>query len=201
MRSEKDSSGRPPEGQDGKPASNGSGAAVPYTPGDRELFAQLSDFSFARPGWMAATAEADPPPSSAAYSARDLQAFDSLLPGRSSRQRAAAPTLSRPYSESDHRLFEDLMAFDKRRTAAAAPDSSGAASAFQYAPEDLVAFERLSPDGPEDRRDIAASGAAPAGRRDKDVGHIKIVDFDKERSRQKESRRRGSMNIKIRYFD
>ena len=109
------------------------------------------------------------------------------------------------YSESDDRLFDGLMAFDHHRLAAT-PESPvreqrPAENAVQYTRQDLQAFAELMPDEPPGEDRLAAEGRRPQSKPDRDVGLIRIIDFDKERAREKKSRKRGNLNIKIRYFD
>ena len=46
-----------------------------------------------------------------------------------------------------------------------------------------------------------APRAADSGRRDLDVGPIRIVDADVERERIRRNRKRGDDRIKVRYFE
>jgi hypothetical protein len=119
-----------------------------------------------------------------------------------SNQNAARKTA---YSESDDRLFDGLMAFDHHRPAAT-PESPvrerrPAENAVQYTRQDLQAFAELVPDEPPGEDRPAAEGRRPQSKPDRDVGPIRIIDFDKKRAREKKSRERGNLNIKIRYFD
>lgn len=97
------------------------------------------------------------------------------------------------------------MAFDHHRLATTlknpARERRPAGNAAQYTRQDLQAFAELVPDGPpgEDRQ--AGEGKQPQSKPDRDVGLIRIIDFDKELAREKKSRKRGNLNIKIRYFD
>jgi hypothetical protein len=119
-----------------------------------------------------------------------------------SNQNAAGKTA---YSKSDNRLFDSLMVFDGHRLAATlenpAREQRPAENAVHYTRQDLQAFAELAPDEPpgEDRQVV--EGKQPQPRPERDVGLIRIIDFDKEHAREKKSRKRGNLNIKIRYFD
>ena len=109
------------------------------------------------------------------------------------------------YSESDDRLFDGLMAFDRLRLAARLEspvrEQRPAETAVPYTRQDLQAFAELVPDEPRGENALAAEGRRPQSKPDRDVGLIRIIDFDKELTREKKSRERGNLNIKIRYFD
>lgn len=127
-----------------------------------------------------------------------LMAFDSEHKGaRRSSGRADSKHAPRTgYTDSDNRLFEDLMSFDHHR--AASPPlgpKTPARSSVHYTPQDLKHLQSLMPGEPTDEREEQRSG------RDTDSSHIRIVDFDKEHAKQKENRRQGNADMKIRYFD
>ena len=197
-------SDRPVERQAGDSAADNAvaGSGTSYTSSDSEKFARLANFSFATPDWMRSGDLAAEAPPGTNYSESDLRAFEALVPGDTNRRGKRPDSPSSTYSEGDDRLFEDLMAFDKRPSASAATtEPRGKDNAFQYAAKDLEAFDRLSPDGPAHSKTEPQTMPARGSSRDRDVGHIKIMDFDKERNRQRENKRRDGMSIKIRYFD
>ena len=186
-----------------------------YTPSDTEKFEKLTELTQVRGGLYAASE--DPPetsePKAYQYTENDAREFQKLMAFVDRNKGARrSPGQSKPsaagnsgYSASDNRLFDEMMAFDHQRAAITATPTAReqrpAASAVQYSRQDLQAFAKLLPDElpGEDRR--AGDGKRPRSRPDRDVGHIKIVDFDSEHAREKESRRRGNPNIKVRYFD
>ena len=147
-----------------------------HTPGDTEQFEKLMT-SFERPEGTRPLAE----------------------PGNRNAARKTA------YSESDDRLFDGLMAFDHHRLAATpespAREKRPAKHTIQHTRQDLQAFAELMPDEPPGEDRLAAEGRRPQSKPDRDVGLIRIIDFDKERAREKKSREQGNLNIKIRYFD
>lgn len=181
-----------------------------YSPSDAAHFERLADFP---PASAAAGARPAAPHSDTfEYTQSDAREFDRLMGllgvvgGKvpsASRGRAAEPG----YTEADNRLFDELMSSDRLgRTAGqavlgGAQAEAPAQSAFQYSQQDLEAFAKIMPDA------SATDGGGPperskrASRPDRDVGHIKIVDFDKEHALRKENKRRGKANIKVRFFD
>ncbi len=104
--------------------------------------------------------------------------------------RVAATTTA--YTDSDNRLFDALMPPDQN--CAAAPPQKPTPGSVQYTSQDLQNLHGLMPGEPVDEDH-------PAPARDRDAGHIRIIDFDKQHATDKESRRRGSVDLKIRYFD
>ena len=201
----------------GRPNTDGtadSGRAK-YTPRDAEQFTKLVALTQIRSNpYAAGDDQPETSPSSAFdYTEGDQRAFEKLMTSldrhngtrRSSGRRNPKGAGSSGYSESDNRLFNEMMAFDRHRPATslenAAREQGPAVGAVRYSQQDLRAFAKLMPDEPTDGEHRADEEKLSRTGRDRDVGHIRIVDFDKEHAGEREGRRRGNPNIKIRYFD
>lgn len=190
-----------------------------YTQQDAALFEKLADFSSvrSRPGaGMKISADASPGvPATGAfeYSDADAREFDRLmdqLSGYRGLGRAVKPrsrtAAGGGYTEGDDRLFSELMSADRfptqaapreRRPAERRPDESN----VQYAQRDVDAFGKIMSGSLSTEDGGSEGGRERRSRTDRDVGTIRIVDFDKERARARATRKRGNENIKIRYFD
>ena len=90
---------------------------------------------------------------------------------------------------------------DAARPACPSTLSHPAPSAFNFTDADNAAFRRILSDGDLERGAAPEAETELTSRRDRDVGPMRIVDFDKEHARARETRHRANPNIKIRYFD
>ncbi|MFT5113611.1 MAG: hypothetical protein ACI8P9_002942 [Parasphingorhabdus sp.] len=144
------------------------------------------------------------------YTADDTRQFEKIMPTDH-----RAPTISRHkdkvlnasgYSNNDNSQFEALMAFDNgvleapwRSLAKPLPLSESLPHSVEYSEQDLLAFDKLSTDATISDGTIAAQVEEPVTNRDRDVGPIKIIDYDKLPGTQ--PRRNSHGNLKIKYFD
>jgi hypothetical protein len=115
------------------------------------------------------------------------------------------------YTNTDHENFSALMSFDEcsvghivgnreleNRTSTDKRD-------FSYTDQDQLNFERLIPTN--DQGDvnhgnfISEAQDNPSSTTDRDVGVIKIVEFNKPKSNKSRTKDRPNENIKIRFFD
>lgn len=189
-----------------------------YTPQDASHFESLNDAVRASAGPLRlGQASVDQAPQSSAfdYTESDDLAFDRLMQdlggsrnrhqGQTASQRLAGQGFG--YTEQDDKAFSELASAERFPANAAdvttgpATISSGGESAFQFTDQDDQAFRKImtgTPLAPE--HDDTANFDRPS-REDRDVGPIRIVDFDKENARARESAGRGNTNIKVRYFD
>jgi len=154
-----------------------------------------------------------PDDGSTAYSDNDIQAFAKLIAqvdgskGAHRRRVVNAGDWSLDgYSASDNGHFDELSAALEDRVRAI-PTSSNqhqttpGLDVTGYSESDRQAFRRLmvsrlgADDPPGEEREFRESPGAGA------TGFIKIIDFDKERTREKSKARRDRADIKIRYFD
>lgn len=190
-----------------------------YTQRDAALFEKLADFSGVGARLSAGVekpADADPAapaPGAFEYSDADAREFDRLMdrlsgyrgPGRSVKPHSRTAA-GGGYTDGDDRLFSDLMSAD-RFPAPAAPDERPPAERdpkagyVRYSRQDMDAFQKIMQRSSSEETDRSEGAKGQPARADRDVGNIRIVDFDEERARTRESRRRGNVNIKIRYFD
>ncbi len=113
------------------------------------------------------------------------------------------------YTEDDNHFFDALGSFDWRAgpnagtTSSANPPKRQAPTpdTVKYSRQDLEIFARLMP-GAAGSREYATSkpDAAPI-HIDRDVGHIRIVDYDKQRLADSKRKNRPHIDMKIHYFD
>lgn len=146
------------------------------------------------------------------YTHGDTQIFESLMnfpgatrPGPGSGADTAAPASSStfPYTRSNTRESGKLNTFDTGRKETSRPVRAARASAATssiYTDSDNRIFNELAPGIQKSGTTREEDRAQQPSRGDKDVGHIRIVDFDKECSREKNSAR-GSAGIKIHFFE
>ena len=158
---------------------------------------------------------ATPETSAFRYSDSDTRAFDRLmedLTGSRGGRQGQTASQRRPgqgfgYTDADDHLFSDLMAEGRfppgQRSSEADLSASErpAESAFEYTAQDKEAFRKILSGTQAATEDEAPEEGLHPSKKDRDVGPIKIVDFDKEHARTRAKRRRGAPNIKIRYFD
>lgn len=112
----------------------------------------------------------------------------------------AAPTTA--YTDSDNRLFGELTPRDQNRAATPPRNPRTAApGSVRYTSQDLRNLQSLMPGEPLDEASLAAERDARRSGRDAHGGHIRIIDFDKQQTTDKEKMRRGSGDMIIRYFD
>ncbi len=203
-----------PNGGDGRQRADGG----VYTSEDASHFERLNDAVRLSAGPQrlgTAPVEAVPETSAFDYTECDARAFDRLMGelagtrtgqrGLTANQRGAGQGFG--YTGRDDDAFSKLMAADRfpashtSQMADPAPAPARTESAFQFTAQDDAEFRKIvsgTPIGPE--LDQAGAGDGPF-RRDRDVGPIRIVDFDKENARAREGSQGSNTNIKVRYFE
>ncbi len=200
-----------------KISSKGDSNTAAYHDQDEEQFEALnqqikSGRSYSRSGETDTGAEtADPKANDhrSTYNESDAALFQAILPKVKSTKRAKKPRIEVPnkngfestYKQSDDEQFQALMNFtDSQPTNA---NSKLALSnindrSFAYSEQDIKAFNQLTLD------DQTSSSSAPAQsttRADRDVGPIKIMEFDDKKGKARRTPRQSNLNIKVRYFD
>lgn len=143
------------------------------------------------------------------YSESDHQAFDQLLNTTDSfkasgRIDSNSSFLLDGYSDSDSSQFDELeLVIDDLNHASQAdlakPVQKTVQESIKYSQADKQAFKRLMVDGLGESEE--QTGEPKSIKPATDTSHIKIIDFDKEQSREKSRSCQGQNHIKIRYFD
>ena len=175
-----------------------------YSQKDDECFDRLMKFSDIRAASPddASTQIVD---TELTYSESDNQAFEqlmdeSVLANRSRSGPDGSSFLVDGYSDSDNSRFDDLASAisDLNIPPPDVCDQSDQRT-IEYSLADKQVFSRLMSEG--FGVDDGEAGKLEINELSEDTSHIKIIDFDKEQSRQKSRSRQGSNPIKIRYFD
>ena len=139
------------------------------------------------------------------YSDSDNQAFeqlmdDSALAKKSRGESDGNSFLVDGYSDTDSSQFDELASIigdlniPSANSFAPADENSN-----EYSSADKQAFSRLMLEGLG--VDDGESEKLEKTDTSTETSHIKIIDFDKEHSREKSRSRLGRNNIKVRYFD
>lgn len=158
------------------------------------------------------------------YTDTDNQAFDQLMNNFVSAgvSRSSSSTgnsyLVDGYSDNDSRMFDALVSAiddsnltsrinflpsDRKLEKETETDTESVQAldpeSIEYSLSDKQAFSRLMGEyfGESDDQIGALEIAKPVS----ETSHIKIIDFDKEKSREKSRSRLGRNHVKIRYFD
>ncbi len=159
------------------------------------------------------------------YSHSDQEAFNKLLHSNEGKNSLGTTTVQRfpkvgtgdRYTNRDTANFETLMKFDGSSSFGSGPDQSNTTQSerqtgnFTYTETDLLAFENLKSTGSMDDSDNNAKQPELAGisnqllvsknSTDRDVGPIKIIEYNKQGSAPATARDRANENIKIRFYD
>lgn len=181
---------------------------VSYTDSDVALFESLMNYPTVDPGQKLHDGGPDdaPPADAFQYTEQDTRLFQELMTfeprhaSREPRRRERAFV----YTDEDNELFDGLMYFergsDANDTAGRKKQPEEALEPVTYTQQDLESFQKLTPGGQQDveEPDKLRKGRS---RSDRDVGHIRIVDFDNERLRQRRNRTGREPGIKVRFFD
>ncbi len=189
-----------------------------YTADDVVHFDRLNDGVRVSAGLARSVIAPDkdtPSGSAFTYTESDDRAFDRLLnalcdvragqQGQTASQRI--PGQGFGYTEEDDKAFSRLMpaerspaGHDNATTDRARPPAAED-RVFQFTSRDDEAFGRIIAGTPLGPPAGAADARDRTGKRDRDVGPIRIVEFDKERARARETGLDDGRGIKIRYFD
>jgi hypothetical protein len=181
-----------------------------YSPGDRQHFDELMRYTATVvERWSESVEpEAAGPAAGVDYSDGDMHEFRKLMSGDD----GCAPGLRRgrqalglSYSETDCRQFDELLRIERidlRRSASAQESPSVPPSpSIDYSRADLEQFRRLAGEAQEQRQPAAIEQEDELAKVDRDVGDIKIIDFDKQNARNHKIRQQGNVHMKIRFFD
>jgi hypothetical protein len=186
-----------------------------YTRSDIEQFDRLMKFPSVAGDFRAENNQSSDlsPTPAVQHTEQDLLQFQRLMtfdsgrksPPRSAGRAGRGATRDAGYSHSDNRLFDDLTSLAAARGTppqdSPAERQTEAPDTQRYSDKDLQAFQKLTPSEPPAEDGYQDSGVEHPSAPDTAIGHIRIVEFDREHARRKESERRGAANIKIRYFD
>jgi hypothetical protein len=186
-----------------------------YSPGDMQLFDELMRFAVAAAErWPEnVEPEAAGPSAGVDYTDGDLHEFRELMSadddcgtvGHAPGLRRGRPAFGLSYSETDCRQFDELVRIepiDLRRPGSAGESSSVPPSpSIEYSRADLEQFRQLAGEAQDERQPAPLEGGNAHAKADRDVGHIKIIDFDKRHARSHKIRQQGNVHMKIRFFD
>lgn len=195
-----------------------------YTPDDIRQFEYLTGFAdlnaplgslfnLSSENAVDAISDGGPVVENFEYTDGDAQAFDRLmerLNDTKTQFRKVKPRSVSGYTEEDDRLFSALTATIIRQSESVLDEQRQASetrmeSVFHYTDQDDENFRKLMPISSDS---IAGQGGAGQEennvrptRKDRDVGVIRVIDFDKQNTRGERAERRSDVNMKIRYFD
>jgi hypothetical protein len=156
------------------------------------------------------------------YSPNDDAVFEKLMPissrrpgsgGRASKisPHSIKSKVSSGYTHADHENFSALMSFEENRIGHIAgscePQNCEPTDThdFSYTDQDQLNFEKLIPQN--NHREInqktfdSGNQDFPKNNTDRNVGTIKIIEYDKPKSGKLKLKDRPNEAIKIRYFD
>ncbi len=149
------------------------------------------------------------------YTQSDARAFDSLMAeldgvrsghhGQTANQRGSGQSYG--YTNADNALFSEFMSADRFPVTNFAPNTDpvvapdNGASAFRFTDRDDEEFQKILSGTSARSKPDGNLSPDHSWRRDRDVGPLRIIDFDEEHSRARENKQRGNLNIKVRYFD
>ena len=146
------------------------------------------------------------------YSESDAAQFQKILPDADSADKQEIPITDKKiyngfgsaYKQSDNAQFQALMNFNDNK-----PLDHDAKSAltnnddrsFSYSELDLQTFNQLTVGNPDKKASTSDISSRTPTRQERDVGPIKIMEFDGKKSKARKRTRQGNVNIKVRYFD
>jgi len=172
-----------------------------YSREDDANFDRLMDFPDSRLG---GSDETNPQIKDAGltYSDSDNQAFEKLMSEPALVKKSSAESdrnsfLTDGYNDTDSSQFDELASIIGDLNIPSADGFTQAnQSSIEYSAADKQAFKHLMQNGLGVVDDELEQTTPVA-----ENSHIKIIDFDKEKSREKGRSRKGQNRIKIRYYD
>lgn len=143
------------------------------------------------------------------YSENDAAHFQKILPKvkstkqtKKSREEGTHKNgFENTYKQSDDEQFHALMNFtDSQSTSTNTTRAISTIDerSFAYSEQDRKAFNQLTPG---DKASTSEAAPQTANHAERDVGHIKIMEFDGKKDKARSTPRQSNLNIKVRYFD
>ena len=110
------------------------------------------------------------------------------------------------YTSTDQENFSSLMSFSENNIGSTTSEKSAETDDrnFSYSDQDQLCFEQLMPRNEQEgtHSDITSNKEESlVGTNDRDVGVIKIIEYDKIKSNKVKKEDRPNENVKIRFFD
>ena len=146
------------------------------------------------------------------YSESDVAQFEQILPGVITADEQQPPISDKKinrgyksvYKQSDDDQFQALMRFNDTQSTdhnAKPALANNDDRSFSYSEQDLRTFNQLRIGNPDKKANTSDTFSQTPARHERDVGPIKIMEFDGKTTKARERTRQGNVNIKVRYFD
>ena len=146
------------------------------------------------------------------YSESDVAQFQTILPDVNSADRQETlmsdektnSGFTGAYKQSDNDQFQALMNFNDNQSRghdAKPAFTNNDDRSFSYSELDLQTFSQLEHPGLANKANTSDIFSQTPSRPERDVGPIKIMQFDGKSNKARKTSRQSNRNIKVRYFD